>query len=312
METVYPDYYKSFRCIADRCRHNCCIGWEIDIDEETAERYAKVTSDMGKRLKTSIEWGEVPHFRLGDGERCPFLNADNLCDLILALGEDSLCTICREHPRFRNELPERVEIGLGLCCEEAARLILGQREPMKLIVEGNREEPDEILMLRDEILAILQNRSMSLSERIAVMLSLCGCDVPHFEPTLWYDRLLSLERMDESWTEYLALLAKDAEEFASESKAIRPQEEYEQLLVYLIYRHFANAWNDEEIAVRAYFAVFGFWLISVLGHTIDLREVQFDFEDQVELCRLFSAEIEYSDENRDAVFEWLRDDYLMT
>lgn len=311
METVYPDYYKSFRCIADRCRHNCCIGWEIDIDEETAERYAKVTSGMGKRLKTSIEWGEVPHFRLGDGERCPFLNADNLCDLILALGEDSLCTICREHPRFRNELPERVEIGLGLCCEEAAGLILGQREPMKLIVEGNREEPDEILMLRDEVLAILQNRSVSLSERIAAILSLCGCNVPHFEPTLWCDRLLSLERMDESWTEYLALLAKDAEEFASESKAIRPQEEYEQLLVYLIYRHLANAWNDEEIAVRAYFAVFGFWLMDALGRAVERRNGRFDFEDQVELCRLFSAEIEYSDENRDTVFDWLRDDYLM-
>lgn len=311
METVYPDYYKSFRCIADRCLHNCCIGWEIDIDEESAEHYAKVTGGMGERLKASIDWDEVPHFRLGDGERCPFLNADNLCDLILALGEDSLCTICREHPRFRNELPERVEIGLGLCCEEAARLILGQREPMKLIVEGNREEPDEILMLRDEILAILQNRGVSLSERIAAMLSLCGCNAPHFEPTLWCDRLLSLERMDESWTEYLALLAKDAEEFASESKAIRPQEEYEQLLVYLIYRHLANAWNDEEIAVRAYFAVFGFWLMDALGRAVERRNGRFDFEDQVELCRLFSAEIEYSDENRDTVFDWLRVDYLM-
>jgi len=305
-----PDYYKDFHCIAKSCRHNCCIGWEIDIDEESAEHYAKVTGDMGKRLKASIDWEEVPHFRLGKGERCPFLNPDNLCDLILSLGEDSLCSICREHPRFRNELPERVEIGLGLCCEEAARLILGRREPMMLIVEGKREEPDEILMLRDEVLSILQDRRLTLTERIEAMLSLCGCHMPHFDSLLWRDRLISLERMDESWTAHLALLTEGTELLSS--PIIRPQEEYEQILVYLIYRHFANAWNDEEIAVRAYFAVFGFWLIGVLGRAVARRVGRFDFDDQVELCRLFSAEIEYSDENRDAVFDWLRDDNLIT
>ena len=30
---VYPDYYPEFRCSASACKHNCCIGWEIDIDE---------------------------------------------------------------------------------------------------------------------------------------------------------------------------------------------------------------------------------------------------------------------------------------
>ena len=36
MQNAYPDYYPLFHCIADRCRHNCCIGWEIDIDSRTA------------------------------------------------------------------------------------------------------------------------------------------------------------------------------------------------------------------------------------------------------------------------------------
>ena len=39
MQLFAPTYYKKFKCIADRCQHNCCIGWEIDIDGETPERY---------------------------------------------------------------------------------------------------------------------------------------------------------------------------------------------------------------------------------------------------------------------------------
>ena len=34
MLTVYPDYYKKFNCKKEKCRHNCCVGWEIDIDDE--------------------------------------------------------------------------------------------------------------------------------------------------------------------------------------------------------------------------------------------------------------------------------------
>ena len=78
MITAYPEYYKEFSCIASRCRHNCCIGWEIDIDPETAEKYRDVGGERGERMKNFIEWCGEPHFILGEGERCPFLNERNL------------------------------------------------------------------------------------------------------------------------------------------------------------------------------------------------------------------------------------------
>ena len=34
-----PAFYDSFACIADKCSDNCCIGWEIDIDEEALSRF---------------------------------------------------------------------------------------------------------------------------------------------------------------------------------------------------------------------------------------------------------------------------------
>ena len=45
--TIYPDFYDAFRCTADRCRHTCCRGWEIDIDAETAARYRALPGVLG-------------------------------------------------------------------------------------------------------------------------------------------------------------------------------------------------------------------------------------------------------------------------
>ena len=79
MQHTYPDYYPQFSCIADHCRHNCCIGWEIDVDEDTLASYRRIGGEMGKRLRASIsEDGDAPHFLLGAHERCPFLNERNL------------------------------------------------------------------------------------------------------------------------------------------------------------------------------------------------------------------------------------------
>lgn len=299
MPQVYPDYYKKFRCIADRCRHNCCIGWEIDIDDCTAQKYKNVSGNFGKRLDKHISKDIEPHFILGTDERCPFLNKQNLCDIIIELGEENLCTICSEHPRFHNELPDRIESGLGLCCEAAAELILGQKEPMTLICNEELQY-DEVINLRDEIISILQNRNKTLEERIAEMLSHCGAQMPQKNISEWIELLRSLERLDNEWTELLDILKnehKNADIKGFNKFMALRHTEYEQLTVYLIYRHFANASDISSAASRANFAAFGFWLIHLLGAVIWTKTGDFTFYDQVNIVRLFSSEIEYSDEN---------------
>ena len=125
MKLIAPSYYKKFKCIADKCKNSCCVGWEIDVDAETDAFYQSVGGELGKRLAENIDRsGEIPHFKLCDGERCPFLNKNGLCDVITELGEGALCQICADHPRYRNFYSDRTEIGLGLCCEAAAELIL--------------------------------------------------------------------------------------------------------------------------------------------------------------------------------------------
>ena len=126
-----PAYYKAFRCIGSDCTENCCIGWEIDVDEDSLACYETVPGDFGERLRASIapadaQTGEPAHFRLDAEERCPLLNDCNLCEVLLTLGEDKMAQICTDHPRYYEWFSDGREDGLGLCCEAAAELILAQ------------------------------------------------------------------------------------------------------------------------------------------------------------------------------------------
>lgn len=128
MKTFAPDYLPEFRCIAGACRHTCCIGWEIEVDDESLVRFLQMPD-----VAPQILPGDPAQIRLLPGDRCPFLNDSGLCELILRHGETVLCQICRDHPRFRNFWSDRIEMGLGLVCEEAGRLILGRKTPLRLI-----------------------------------------------------------------------------------------------------------------------------------------------------------------------------------
>ena len=312
VQNAYPDYYPLFHCIAGRCRHNCCIGWEIDVDEDSLAAYDRIGGEMGERLRRDIDRsGETPHFILSEQERCPFLNGKNLCDLILYGGEDMLCQICTDHPRYRSFFSERTEIGVGLCCEEAARLILTKPEKTVLVTTGEGELDEEetaLLALRDHLFILAQNREEPIERRMEQILTACGAHVPDVPLAQWAEFYLSLERMDETWTAILEALREHADELPLDDFAAYMKgrgTEYEQLLVYFLYRHVPTALDDGDASSKAAFAVLSVRTIFVLGALHLLLHGTFTVEDQSELCRLYSAEVEYSDDNMDALFNAL-------
>ena len=227
MKPVYvPNYYPSFQCIASACRHSCCVGWEIDVDGEALARYDKVRGTLGERLRACIDCeADPPCFKLTEDERCPFLNPNGLCDLITELGEESLCHICADHPRFRNVMNDRVELGLGLCCEAAAELILSQTEPFSVVELSSEEaarerhahaEPEELdclsaslLAARDRLLPILQDDSTPLFDRIRHVCALLDIDLTESVTESFKSfgeiaaLLRDMERLDPAWDGYL-------------------------------------------------------------------------------------------------------------
>ena len=293
MLSVRPDFYDDFHCLASACLHSCCVGWEIDVDEDTLQYYQSVPGELGDELRRQIETEPTPHFRLSAHERCPFLNPDGLCRLICELGEDSLCDICALHPRFYNDYPGRTEMGIGLCCEEAARLLTAGSGPLRLIFESDGEGDETsmpLLALREQIFQILNDDSRILTERMDSALALMGDHLLPFDAKETAAFFLALERMDGDWTKLLETLA------AAPEPQLEPRlsdVRYARIAAYLVYRHFASADSEREAAARLQFCFLAVRLVCALEpHSADA-------------LRLFSAEIEYSDENVEKVCSWL-------
>lgn len=290
---VRPDFYDGFRCIAAACRHSCCVGWEIDVDADTLEYYQGLEGPLGDELRRQIDLSPSPHFHLTSDERCPFLRSDGLCRLICELGEDSLCDICALHPRFYNEYPGRIEMGLGLCCEEAARLLTEGNAPLRLLSESDGEKdapPTPLLLMRERIFGLLADGSRSLTARMDSSLRLTGQRLCSFDAKESAAFFLTLERMDESWTTLLETL------IAAHVPALEPRlssTRYARIAGYLVYRHFASAESEAEAALRLQFCFLAVRLVCALESL------------SADALRLFSAEIEYSDENIGKLCAWL-------
>lgn len=131
---IVPDFYKSFHCIAGDCKKSCCIGWELDLDDETWERYRGTKGPFGVRLRAVEEDieedGVIFHtFPLKNG-RCPMLNEKGLCDICLEMGETALSVVCTEYPRYSLGFCGKVERSLSLSCEEVGRLFYEKTEPL--------------------------------------------------------------------------------------------------------------------------------------------------------------------------------------
>lgn len=176
-----PDYYKEFQCVADRCEDTCCAGWQIVIDQETLKKYKKIKGDFRKRIWKSVNWFQGT-FRQDKDKRCAFLNENNLCDLYLSQGEEGFCKTCREYPRHTEEFEGVREITLSISCPEVARMLMSRVEPVKFLnyeKEGEEEFEDFDPFLysileeaRKEMISILQNRALSIEERVVLVLGM--------------------------------------------------------------------------------------------------------------------------------------------
>ena len=296
MKTLVPAYYTKFHCIADRCRHNCCIGWEIDIDEQTYSRYCQTEGAFGDRLRAGIDAvsdSASPCFRLTAGDRCTFLNENGLCDIITVLGEGALCEICALHPRYRNFFGDRIEMGLGLCCEEVCRILLHEREPVHMIVlsdDGKQDLPLEeeldFYAVRERMLAILQDRTYTYDERAARLSAFCGLHSDSRAPSDWAEIYRSLERLDSAWDTCLDRLSA----IGTWRTDGGLDTVWEQLAVYFLMRYASQSLDDGLLAPRVAFALHAVSMIRTLGKEMSMDEL-------CELCRMYSCEIEYSEEN---------------
>jgi len=306
MKIIAPDWYPKFRCKAGECKHTCCAGWEIDIDEASRARYEALPGEMGERLRKAMAADESgAHFRLTEAGRCPLLNDNGLCDLILSSGEGALCQTCTDHPRFRHFYKGWVEIGLGLCCEEAARLLLTKETPFDLVEladDGVEEKLDEVELAvsacRTIFMIKMLGRKDPLEKRMASMAKVCKLAHLAVSPQETAAFFRKLERLDDQWLSYLDVLAA-----SSQWKTIPAEWEVPltQLTAYLLFRHFPDSIEDNTMEQRVGVCL----LLCRVVAQIFLSGTEQTMDALVEIVRMMSSEIEYSDRN----FQVLLDEF---
>ncbi len=239
----YPSYYDEFECIADRCEHTCCAGWEIDIDDKSYEYYRSVPGAFGERLNKNIQTYECEDeplyeqhgFLIDSNLRCPFLDEHGLCEIYRELGEAALCDVCADTPRNYFEYGGQREVAISAACPEAARLIY-QSEEKTTFVEQEIDETldfvesgDEIALAalirqaREHAIELLQDREQDISCRIRKFLEF-ACEVqakinqtPAPEPVtkphtmtpyqLFLSRMVSFSRLESISVEWEQRLA---------------------------------------------------------------------------------------------------------
>ena len=193
-----------------------------------------------------------------------------------------------------------------MCCEAAARLILNRKEKMKLVKthrdceEAENDEENIFFNLRQKAFDIVQNREITVDERIEHLIREFDLNIPRSDFCEWTEYYLELEILEPQWKDLLessrGLTPCPAPFFDEEKWQIA----FEQLIVYFIFRHMAEGFFESNIDSRLVFAIHSFEMIKNL---CSLRK-DASVENLTEIARMYSAEIEYSEENtEDLIFE---------
>lgn len=118
MNYLTPDLYRDFQCIAGACPNTCCVGWQIIIDKETGAQMKEKEALLGIPAKDWLyDEDDITYVRLND-RRCPMLNENNLCRVVLKLGDSYLSQTCRQYPRMFTQYGGVVEAYLNMSCPQ--------------------------------------------------------------------------------------------------------------------------------------------------------------------------------------------------
>ncbi len=327
MKLIKPIYVSRFRCKAGNCHDTCCAGWEVDIDEETLRKYDTLPGELGDEIRQSICSGSVPHFGLREDGRCPFLDTDGLCRIISDLGDDWICDICREHPRYYNRLGDSLECGIGLACEAAAELILSCSLPLAFLSEdipddkadGTDQSAVEYIRSARQLLFDLAASDADITDTLSLIYDYASiADDRLFDiqaglsddntappPTKAHSDIYSildtfsnlpssLEALDRDFFDRLKGDMTRLRESAKLESILSAASSFaKRLLTYFIHRYVGGAVDDEYLCGRIRLCVFSTLAICASVPPSDV----FDLERFAAVAKDFSKNVEYSTRN---------------
>lgn len=325
IKVFVPTYFDKFKCIADKCPDTCCIGWEVDIDPETAERYSSIGGELGKKIREHLVRDEdgCDIFTLSNGDRCPFLNSCKLCEIQLEAGENVLSKTCTLFPRFFDDFGKIREMGLGLGCPEAARIILEDNDPFSLtyyeecadsVEDIDEDFLGELIELRAKMFTVLEDDNLNFRKKTEIVLNLArdfqkNLDGEAFDDTIQnrdFDFCIAILENMEYISDERKSFVKNLRNLKLSKNAFKLyRSDFEKMLKYYTFRYLLKAVYDYDVLTKVKYGVFACIVISRIYDYLDFP----DFEARVKMMYSYSKEVEYSDINMDLLDEMLFEDF---
>ena len=321
MRIVVPEYFLDFKCIADKCKDSCCVGWEIDVDDEAKAKYVSLDTELGREIVEKTQHG---YFPLQKNGRCAFLDEKGLCRIISAVGDGYLCDICREHPRYYGISAKGIEGGLGLGCEEAARIILAsggnvkfkevEHAPKYFSEDSYASFTDkvrdriyekigklgarELVVYLYELATVVDGLAFDVcaGNEVTEIPEICatqiGMDEIESNLSEFIRMLYECEALDDEWTQAL-----DKIEGVRLEEILKREREVNSLIFYFTHRYVRECTEDMSAGQRILFSLFSSLFIIALSSVIN------DEEKTVRAAVMFSKNIEYSTDNVDMILD---------
>lgn len=320
MKDIYPDFYKDFKCIANRCEDSCCKDWDIDVDSETEKFYNTVKTPLGDKIRSltyTDEYGERV-FRSSNG-RCPFWNNDMLCDIYIGLGEEHLSRTCANFPRVKIDFGDFTEHILSFACPEAARFMLKNGKEAYSDFGGEYElassAQDEdymsfLLKARNRSVELLTDKDVPFAYRLADCLefnaqvqSLLNGEEPSPLKSgsaengigFIFDMHQRFEIMSSRWRESLKAVSDNAGRLKISEDF---ENDFEKFALYYIFRYYLEAINSNDVMYSIKRIVCAYIVTGKMDAYFAENGYPFS---RMRVLQRYSKEVEHSYDNTEAL-----------
>ena len=162
--------YDNFKCIADKCKFTCCAGWDVNIDDDTYNKWREC--DKSYILKNIIKIDDEEQYFVNKETQdvCPFLDKKGLCNIVKKDGEEYLSLTCKSFPRVENIFEDIKELTLSCACPEVVEIISNINEKINMVSEENYkfESNSKIFEIRERLVSIIQNNNFPLYKKLII------------------------------------------------------------------------------------------------------------------------------------------------
>ena len=175
-----PEYYKDFRCKADKCRHTCCSSWRIPLSHEEYNKLITMecSDDLNRRIHSTFV---IPETVSEERYRyisfnwlgcCP-IQDNKLCRLHREKGESYLPAVCRLFPRSLKNIDGVNVACCSASCERTVEMLfecdelnlqeITISEKPQLTYSISNEDIEQIKLFNE----IIKDRTISLAQSLA-------------------------------------------------------------------------------------------------------------------------------------------------